>query len=308
MKKIPVLLILVLSVGAAWGVSGFDTTLIPEPPLLREGFILRGVDGRLSGPDGNGAWFFELAEYVNDFRDVLAAGTKVQVLPSSTLERMIADGRSRSEMTFRLWNGRITRYKGRNYIFPSFFLPVSLGKEPEQEVLETPQTARPDEIIETPPWQEGEPPPITRDPNDIITIPSDILEKLRTTRETMAARKRQIVDVNDSPAAEPNLPDDGRKRSYAGGSDSVFVNRTGFIVGRDDGSFIFELDALGRNVRRRSLRLLPCEALELAEMKISAVFEPVRFRAAGILTEYENVDYLLLHKATPAYSHGNFGR
>ena len=304
MSKIPVLLIVVLSVNVAWGVSGFDTTLIPEPPLLREGFVLRGVDGRLSGPDTNDAWFFELAADVNDFRDVLEAGTKVQMLPSSTLERMIADGRKRSEMTFRLWNGRVTRYKGRNFVFPSFFLPIRQEKNAGQETPEAIQSAKPDEMIESPSEQEREPPLRVRDPNDVLTIPGDLLDKLQATREAMAARKRRIVDSN--------LPDDGpkqpQKQSYRGDSDSVFVNRTGFIVGRNDGGFIFVLDSLGRNVRRRSLRLLPCEVLELAEQKISAGFEPVRFKIAGILTRYENTDYLLLHKATPTYSHGNFGR
>ena len=68
------------------------------------------------------------------------------------------------------------------------------------------------------------------------------------------------------------------------------------------------LDALGRNVSGVSLRLLPCETLELAELKRSIDFEPVRFRIAGILTKYESQDYLLLQKATQTYSHGNFGR
>ncbi|UCF15892.1 MAG: hypothetical protein JSW59_00235 [Phycisphaerales bacterium] len=305
-------LITALLAGAALGASGFDTTLIPEPPLLREGFVLRGVDGRLSGPDSNDAWFFELGADVNDFRDVLEAGTKVQVLPSSTLEKMIADGRRRSEMAFRLWNGRVTRYKGRNFIFPSFFLPIRQEKESEPKTPERPQPAKPDEMIETPSDRELEHIPITRDPNDVLTIPSDLFDKLRATRKAMAARVRRIVDSNEVSAVEPNLPNNSRnqpqKQRYRGGADSVFVNRTGFIVGQDDESFVFVLDALGRGVLQQSFHLLPCEALELAELKVSAGFEPVRFKIAGILTKYDNTDYLLLQKATPAHSHGNFGR
>ena len=80
------------------------------------------------------------------------------------------------------------------------------------------------------------------------------------------------------------------------------------MVAHVDGSFILKLDALGRQVSKRSLRLLPCEALELAELKISADFEQVRLKVAGILTKYKNEDYLLLQRATPTYSHGNFGR
>ncbi len=312
MSKTPIFLILVFSAAAASGASGFDTKLIPEPPLLRDGFVLRGVDGRLSGPDANDAWFFELAADVNDFRDVLKTGTKLQMLPSSTLEKMIADGRKRSVMTFRLWNGRVTRYRGRNFIFPSYFLPVRWLKEPEPDVPKELPAQTTGEVAETPPAQEPDREPIVQDANDVLAIPSDLFRKLQDTRKAMAARERRKVDSNDVPAIDPNLADVGQAQPkperYSGGSDSVFVDRTGFLIAQADGSFVFALDALGRNVRRKSFRLLPCEALELAELRISADFEPVRFKIAGILTKYENTDHLLLHKAIPAYSHGNFGR
>lgn len=310
MGKTLLSLILVLLSGVAFGASAFDTTLIPDPPLLRDGFVLRGVDGRLSGPDSNDAWFFEIAADVNDFTDVLNAGAKLQMLPSSTLEEMIADGRMRSEMTFRLWNGRVTRYKGRNFIFPSFFLPLRQVKEPEP--VAQPQPDEPGDPAEEPPVREREFEPVARDPNDVLTIPIDLLEKLQATRQTMAARERRIVDSNKTQATEPNSAEEDRWQSeperYSGGSDTVLVDRTAFLVGRPDGGLVFMPDALGRNVGQLSLRLLPCEALELAELKRSADFEPVRFRIAGILTKYEDTDYLLLQKATPVYSHGNFGR
>jgi hypothetical protein len=128
----------------------------------------------------------------------------------------------------------------------------------------------------------------------------------------MAARERRIADSNAVPTVGPNLPGDDKPRlaaeRYSGGSDSVFVDKTGFLLSGYDGSFVFALDALGRSVSGVSLRLLPCQALELAELKRSADFEPVRFRVAGILTKYEDTDYLLLQKAMPTYSHGNFGR
>jgi len=305
-------LILTLLSGAAFGASAFDTALIPDPPLLRDGFVLRGVDGRLSGPDSNDAWFFELAADVNDFTDVLQAGAKLQMLPCSTLEKMIADGRMRSEMTFRLWNGRVTRYKGRNFIFPSFFLPLREVREPEPDPVTQPQPEESAEPAETPPARERQVEPVTRDPNDVLTIPIDLLEKLQATRQAMAARERRQLDPNKKPATEPNQADKDREqprpKRYTGGSDTVFVDRTAFLMGRDDGSFVFVPDALGRNVGQLSLRLLPCEALELAELKRDADFEPVRFKIAGILTKYEDTDYLLLQKATPVYSHGNFGR
>ena len=90
--------------------------------------------------------------------------------------------------------------------------------------------------------------------------------------------------------------------------DSILADRTAFLVKQDDGRIIFVLDAFGRNARRVSLRQLPCEVLELAEQKQSAVPEPVRFKIAGIMTKYKGENYLLLQKATRVYSHQNFDR
>jgi hypothetical protein len=90
--------------------------------------------------------------------------------------------------------------------------------------------------------------------------------------------------------------------------DSILADRSAFLVKNKDGRLIFVLDSLGRNVRPVSLRLLPCEALELAEVAQSAIPEPVRFKIAGTVTEYKGEKYLLLQKATRVYSHGNFAR
>jgi hypothetical protein len=128
----------------------------------------------------------------------------------------------------------------------------------------------------------------------------------------MATSAPPIVDSNRVSVDEPNLPGEDEKQPepehYSRGADSVFIDRTAFLLDRDDGRLVFTLDALGRNVQQLSLRLLPCEVLELAELKRSAELEPVRFKIAGILTRYEGQDYLLLQKATQTYSHGNFGR
>ena len=119
MSRIPAFLVLAFSVSAALGVSGFEATITREPPLLRDGFVLRGVDGKLSGPDSNDLWHFELASDVNDYRAVIRAGTKLELLPSSALEKMIADAKVRDEVTYRLWNGRGTRaetsYSSRSF-------------------------------------------------------------------------------------------------------------------------------------------------------------------------------------------------
>jgi hypothetical protein len=306
MSKIPAFLVLAFSVSVALGASRFDTTLTPEPPLLRDGFVLRSVDGKLSGPDANDTWHFEIASDVNDYRAVIEAGTKLELLPSSALEKMIADSQMRSEVTYRLWNGRVTRYKGRNFIFTTFFLPLSPAKKPEPKQQE--QT----EPVEALPVQEREIEPIVEDANDVLDIPLDVLEKLRDRREEMATTARPVVDSNRVSFDDPNLPSEDQEQPeperYSRGADSVFVDRTAFLVDQSDGRLAFTLNALGRNIQQSSLRLLPCEILELTEQKRSAELERVRFKIAGILTRYGDQDYLLLQKATPTYSHGNFGR
>jgi hypothetical protein len=218
---------------------------------------------------------------------------------------MIADAKMHDEVMYRLWNGRITRYKGRNFIFVTFFLPLSPVEkpEPQQEQIEP---------VEAPRAAERGIEPIIPDPNDVLTIPLDILEKLRARREEMGTSVQRVVDGNRVSVDDPNLAAEVRRppapEHYSRGADSVFVDRTAFLLDQDDGRFVFALNALGRNIQQLSLRLLPCEVLELAEQTRSAELEPVRFKIAGILTKYEDQDYLLLQKATRTYSHGNFGR
>ena len=261
--------------------------------LLKDGLILRGVDGQLIGPDSNpregspggDVWFFELSSDVNDYDTTVKAGTKLELLPSSSLEKVIADTKTRSSATYRLLDGRITKYRGRNYIFPKYFLPLSKTKEQE-----------PQDSSESKEEKSSEPNIAISEPNDILTVPPEVIEKLQISKLEIASRWRQRADSNE-PAVE-------RTRN----TDSVLVDRTAFLnVGNDD-RLTFVLDALGRNMQHASLRLLPCEILELTERRQSRMTGPVWFHIAGIKTEYKGESYLLLHKATRIYNHGNFGR
>ncbi len=311
MSKIPAFLILAFFAGVVSGASGFDAKTVRESQLLRDGFVPRRIDGSLIGPDSNDVWFFETSSDVNDYRAVVKAGGRLELLPSSALEKMIADAGARSTSTYRLRNARITKYKGRNFIFPDHFLPLSRAKKADPKTSEEPQQKN-TESTETPPAQEREPEPALDDANDVLTIPPEVLEKLRASRKEMATGSRRTTDSNRVSTDEPLQPgEDGKlpqAKRYSRGVNSVFVDRTAFLIRQDDGRLVFATDALGRNARQQSLRLLPCEALELAELKRSAELERVRFKIAGIVTKYKGKDYLLLHKATQVYSYGNFGR
>ena len=302
MSRTSLILILILLTSIIPAASGFSAEIIPERPLLRDGFVMTGVDGKLIGPDSNDAWFFELASDVNDYRTVIKAGTMLELLPSATLEKMIADKKTRTMAAYRLWNSRVTRYKGKNFIFSGYFMPLSKAEKPEPSQKSKSKEKEPDQIQ---PVQDLD------EPNDILALPREIVEKLRAKREKTAVSKQTIADSNEisvdksQQATERKLPD---VQSYSPSTDSVYVDKTGFLVEQDDRRFVFLPDALGRNVQKLSLYLLPCAVLELTELEQSAEPEKVRFKVAGIMTKYKGENYLLLEKAIRTYSHGNFGR
>jgi len=246
--------------------------------LLPDGFILRGVEGKLVSQDANEGWFFEFDSAVKHDKDVLKAGTSLKLLPASTLERMIADANDRSAAGYRLW-ARVTKYKDRNFIFPEYFSPLGKAEpSPPSTVQQSQEKAQ----------------LIISEPNDELAIPKEILEKLEGRRTIPRRRIGRQTAI---------------KQNY------VLANRTGFIRDsghgtRGAGHGVFVFDALGRNIQPASggLGLLPCQALELAQQEQSAEPDPIRFKIAGIVTEYKGERFLLLQRAARVYSHSNFSR
>jgi hypothetical protein len=332
MNKRLVLLTLVFLLSVVPATLGFSAETVRQT-LLRDGFVLRGVDGKLkpaaligkseelgdsvapirTDPNldwcGSG-WFFEFSTDVNDYRGRASAGTRLELLPSSELEKMIADVNERSAASYRLW-GWVTKYKGRNFIFPNYFFP--LGK------LSRPQSQTPPEAsqkVQRPTGglsikeskqqpavaQPRRDRPAVSEPNDVLAIPQEIVEKLKAGRIVRPEKPGR------TPKAKKGVGDSASAKKAELEKDSILADRTAFLSKQDDGQIVFVLDAFGRNVRPVSLRLLPCEVLELAEQRQSAVPEPVRFKIAGIITKYEGKNYLLPQKATRVYSHQNFDR
>jgi hypothetical protein len=307
------LILLMSAAPTAWGLG----TMKEHKPLLRDGFALNGIDGKLTGPDSNDVWFFELASDVNDYREQVNAGTKLELLPSSALEKMIADANGSSGASYRLW-GRITKYKNRNFIFPNHFLPF--GEAPPKE----PQKPE----INEPPAKDDEPQHDVNDPNNALAIPSEIMKRLEADKSEEPNQTKEAVPqfIPNEPENVLEMPPEIMKRLKASrtirpkrpgrraaaskswpAQDSILADRTAFLAKQNNGLPVFVLDALGLNVRPTSLLLLPCEALELTEQKQSAVPERLRFKIAGFITTYKGNNYLLLQKATRIYNHGNFG-
>jgi len=274
-----------------------------RPALLPDGFILTGIEGKLTGSDSNDVWLFELGSDIADDDIVLKAQTSLKLLPSATLEKLVTDANERSANSYMLW-GRITKYKGKNFIFPSYFSPLIAPP--------TPTIPSQKEPAETIPSDVNNQKPAVNDPNDLLTIPQEVLEKLKAARSTTPASMQRPRDNKaiQNQKMRPSTEEISsiNTKLYTQNIDSVFIDRTALLLRLNEDQLLFLLDALGRNMPEASLQLLPCEMLELTEQRQSAVPEPVRFKIAGIMTKYKGQSYLLLQKATRIYSHGNFGR
>lgn len=249
--------------------------------LLRDGFGLLGVDGRLTSADSNEGsqgehvgfgmserWFFKFDSNVDDDRGRISAGLAIELLPSAALEKMVADAKEHPGAAYRLW-GNVTRYGNKNFIFPIYFLPVKSVDAPEPKAL------------------QEQPKVTTNEPDDVLAIPEQVLAKLKSRPIVRTEQLRKGLELKQ---------------------DSILVDRTGFIVPKGDGKISFVFDGLGRNVQHVSLELLPCEVLQRASRKQSAELEKLRFKVAGIVTKYNGKNYLLLQRAIRIYNHGNFGR
>jgi hypothetical protein len=243
----------------------------PAKPQVRDGFGLTGVDGKLSSTDGK--WFFEFDSEVSDDMGQIGAGSIIELLPSTALEKITADAQKRAEANYRLW-GNVTKYRDRNFIFPIYFLPISAADgqiKPEGSSTSQQQKAK----------------IAINEPNDVLAIPEEIVGKLKTRRILRHEELKQGLQLKQ---------------------DSILADRTALLDKQAGDEPVLVLDALGRNIPQVSLRLLPCEVLERAQGEQSAEADPVRFKIAGILTQYKGEYYLLLQKAIQAYSHENFGR
>jgi hypothetical protein len=283
------LITLILALSSGTNMQNIQTA---QPALLNDGTILNDIDGTIAGPDSNDAWFFELDSEITNNQIVIEAGTKLRLLPSATLEKIIADANERAVKLYNL-KVRVTKYKGRNFLFPFYYLPISATQTSEQIIPD--ETASVIKSVHD---------PNLNDANDILSIPSEVLEKIEAAKKKMALSGRRVSEGSRVPIGEAKTVIGHRNLPI---TDSYLIDRTALLTRRQNGEYSFVLDAFGRNAPQVRFRLLPCEMLELTELKQSAELEPMRFKITGIKTKYKSNNYLLLQKATRIYSQGNFG-
>ena len=268
--------------------------------LLRDGLVLRGTDGKLIGPDSNDTWFFELNSSVRDNGFVVEAGTKLELLPSAALERMIADAKINPPAMYQLWNAKVTKYKGKNYIFPSIFIPVNPLAEPKAS--EKTGDSKPGTAV-TPSAEGTGQNSASIDANDSLSLPPEIIKKLNAARDAMAATGQRIPDSN---IVTIDTVQQELEKIRKLNPDTVILDKNAILIKQKKEGLEFALDTIGRNIDQTSLRLLPCEVLEQTEARQSSNPDTLRFKISGVVTKYKGDSYLLLYKAGQIYSHGNF--
>ncbi len=248
--------------------AGLATSTPKRSEVLREGFVFSGVDGKLIIGDGE-KWFFKTDSDISDDQGTIEAGTEIELLASSALEKVTSGFKKGSESTYRIW-GKIAAYNGKNFIFSFYFLPFT-------EVRQS----------QTSPVGEKQKAEIINDPNDELSVPDDLVEKLSARKIIRTEELKKGLEIK---------------------ADSILADRTGFLSWDDNGDVAFVLDGLGRNVPRISIKLLPCYFLQLAEHKQAYALEKLRFKVAGVVTRYKGENYLLLHRIRRVHSHGNFAQ
>ena len=270
--------------------TSYGAQQIPAKPLA-DGIVLAGADGKLVPGGAADRWFFDLVADANSVSGSVITGTRFEVLPCRTLELLTADVNDRFAPTYRL-SARVTRYEGRNFLFPTYYLPLSKPKSAESPDAEPGQ---PHALRE---------PAKSSEPDPELTIPPEVIDKLK---------ERRFVRGPQREGTKPGGP------ASPGSPDRVLVDAIGRIeaVTAPPASslqppawrrYVFVPDTFGWSAGGTRYVLLPCGTLEQALQTQAAVPDPVRFSVAGIVTEFRGKKYLLLQRVIRTYGHGNFVR
>ena len=247
-----------------------DSVSIRPLPLIRNDFIFDGVEGTVTKSEDK--WVFIVDSDIADGIAVVKAGQPIELIPSATLERMIAGAEETQDKTgVKLW-ASVTKYNGKNYLFAWYFIPMTDMAQPE---IKKPDNGPVEQQTQT-----------AEKPKDDSIIPDDVMALLKPRRVVNLAKLRKVLETEEN---------------------ALLVDRAGFLLTKK-GQKVFQLDSLGRKLQDMSFILLPCEVLEWTQYRISQSINPNRYRIAGTVTKFKGEYYMLLQRAVRTYSHGNFVR
>ena len=315
MKKTLVITICFLVLAFANFAKAGEDIWQPKYPtaLLREGFVFNGINGTVRKGPGVDTWVFNPDEIVTDTSVVLRKTESIELLPSSTLEKIVFEAKQNqnenSAINLRIW-GTVTTYSKRgtirkksydlepeqplpgyrNFLFPAYFVPLTEVKtvmDSEQEKkLEKKETQLKESIIPAGAREKIKSDEAEKLVDEDAIIPADIMARLKPKRRVNLEKWRKTLQVE---------------------GDFLLIGRSGFVKSKS-GDSVFALDSLGRKVDGLSFRILPNQALQNTQERITNSYGRQRYKVAGIVTKYKGENYMLLQHAVRTFSNGNFAR
>ena len=267
MKLLNIGLLLCLTVaGLAFAAPSAEKPARPGP--IHDGVMLVGMDGTFKFDKEKQTFLFVPQKKFSDGTNFIRGGDEIELLPNNLLEAMLKDTKTDAgEQDIRLW-GNFTAYKGRNYIFPTFYLPLKAVEK--QTNNDTRQQAQTDNTSE----------------NKNSLIPADILEKMTPEKVVDIKRVRDMLDS---------------------GKDIAIVDRY-VTIDRVGDDYILRMDPYGQSVSSLSFTMLKCEAMEMLTASDRIAPYRKRYSVSGIATMYAGENYFLLNRFRRIYSFGNFPR
>ncbi len=248
--------------GRVMGAGRENTDLLPD------GLLLRAVDGAVQPAAQEGQWVFALDAAVQYDRAVLAQGARIGLLPCSALEALLAQARERSAYDYRLLQVYVARYRGANYFFAGYFLPLS-KKETEERKADEPNA-----VTDV---NQGD----TRD--NPLAIPQEVLDQLPMHRPVQTA------------------PQTGPPAITA---PTLILDRMGYLTYRNDQP-LFVLEGWGQAREKDVFEVLPGAMLERMEQVQAVEAERSWFRIVGMASTFQGTSYVFLHRAVRVYPYGN---
>ena len=276
--------------------NGFCEQASPvDKTIMREGFVLELIPGTVENTDG--LWTFTLEQEVTDWVKTLQPGTRIEILSSSTLERMaslVDPGKNKIRVRIQ---GTILKYHSQNYLFPTAFIPLAEVKEVQPEPQPQQEPAQADQVeVVTADTPKPDDSVLSDDVKDLLGggwAPS--VEKMRPKPQPKkdTPKSTGTVETTDS--------------VYSTSIDYNLVGRPGFVV--INGNLkSFKIDCLGRKIDNSTYVLLPCGALETFEETKYDMPGRRRYMVSGIVTSYKGQNYLLMQRLVRMYNNDNFAR
>ena len=246
-----------------------DNAEVEKPKLLTDGFVVMAGEGTIQKLE-EGKILFQLAQDITDERVILESGTSIEMLPCSTLEKIENAMGEDDQLKLQLW-ARVTRFGEKNYLFANYFIPLVK----EEKVAE----------------------PISEDDN-------------KESGEELSNQEDSVIPLDALEILEPKSVIDIKKlrESVTKQEDVILADWDGFFELEDEErcDWIFKLDSYGRSLSKMQFKVLGSGAFESVVNRLEDSSYRIRYKSVGIVTVYKGQVYILLQRARPVYSYGNF--